>query len=414
MVWRIHESVIRGEVDNRERGFVRGRLWLEGIATPVVLELTGNAWPDLAGCLLTFENPAAKKALPPDANLATLQRGTVGDLTASRKIRIWDLAFEEGCARKKQGLPVPEHIANSLYLEWYSECSGRVVIESTEYTLTISEPAWRPTQEEEEDRKKQSAEGFEGFMAELGETRQTQEHQEPEEKPWDEFDYEKFLRECDARTEQYGQLLEKYKDHPDRDQIVAREMGWTGLKDALETKDEDPAEKGALPGELVGPDAEQGSEGDEAGTAEEPFELEPDPATEGVDWVRGEDGFLSHPLVSRTTDGGVALMQKVKELGLLECEDAALRDLVAEYQITGSKLAGALNGLAYGRGFSEAGFVVACLKRALGHLHAAQTALEKVAPKNLLPPVTVASVRTEFFALREEILRLMEEFRGRL
>ena len=57
MAWRIHDNVQRGEVDNRERGVVRGKVWLRGVAEPVVLDLKGNACADLAGCLLTFENP---------------------------------------------------------------------------------------------------------------------------------------------------------------------------------------------------------------------------------------------------------------------------------------------------------------------------------------------------------------------
>ena len=57
MAFRIHDSVVRGEIDNRVKGIVRGKIWVEGRAEPVVLELKGNAWPDLAGCLLTFTNP---------------------------------------------------------------------------------------------------------------------------------------------------------------------------------------------------------------------------------------------------------------------------------------------------------------------------------------------------------------------
>ena len=64
MAWRIHDSVQRGEIDNRERGVVRGKVWLHGLAEPVALELKGNACPDLAGCLLTFENPG--KTVPLD------------------------------------------------------------------------------------------------------------------------------------------------------------------------------------------------------------------------------------------------------------------------------------------------------------------------------------------------------------
>jgi phage pi2 protein 07 len=48
-------------------------------------------------------------------------------------------------------------------------------------------------------------------------------------KVWDEYDWERFLQQQDRKTEKYMELLEKYIDHPDRDQIIAREMGWTHL-----------------------------------------------------------------------------------------------------------------------------------------------------------------------------------------
>ena len=32
MAFRIHDSVVRGEIDNRQRGIVRGRIWVEGRA----------------------------------------------------------------------------------------------------------------------------------------------------------------------------------------------------------------------------------------------------------------------------------------------------------------------------------------------------------------------------------------------
>jgi hypothetical protein len=43
-------------------------------------------------------------------------------------------------------------MANSLYLEWFSEANGRVVIESADYELNISAPEWRMTPEEDEQR----------------------------------------------------------------------------------------------------------------------------------------------------------------------------------------------------------------------------------------------------------------------
>src|SRR5437899_11425977 len=57
------------------------------------------------------------------------------------------------------------------------------------------------------------------------------EHNEPE-KIWDEYDWERFLQQQDRKTERYMELLEKYIDDPNRDQIIAREMGWSHLLSA--------------------------------------------------------------------------------------------------------------------------------------------------------------------------------------
>jgi hypothetical protein len=49
MAFRIHDSVVRGEIDNRVKGIVRGKVWVVARKRPVLLELKGHAWPDLAG-----------------------------------------------------------------------------------------------------------------------------------------------------------------------------------------------------------------------------------------------------------------------------------------------------------------------------------------------------------------------------
>src|ERR1700710_1669236 len=82
---------------------------------------------------------------------------------------------------------------------------------------------------------------------------------------WDEYEWERFLQQQDQKTEKYMELLEKYLDDPQRDQIIAREMGWTHL---LENRDGN-SEVDALMDE---PDAneplEQNYEADEADTFE--------------------------------------------------------------------------------------------------------------------------------------------------
>src|SRR6266699_4567242 len=227
MAFRIHDSVVRGEIDNRVNGIVRGKIWVECRAEPVMLELRGNAWPDLAGCLLTFANPQERFPHPHLDSLLPVQRGSIGDLTASRKVRVFDVPLEKALEMIRRKEKPPEHMANSLYLEWFSEANGRVVIESADYELTISAPEWRMTPEEDADRTKQAAAGMDGFMGKLTEAiEQHQRGQKDPEEEWDEHDYEKFLKESDARTDKYLELLDKYGHSDEAEAKIAKEMGW--------------------------------------------------------------------------------------------------------------------------------------------------------------------------------------------
>jgi hypothetical protein len=96
-------------------------------------------------------------------------------------------------------------------------------------------------------------------------------------------------------------------------------------------------------------------------------------------------------------------------------DDADLREMVFEFQTAGAKIAGALNSLAYDDDEScrDGGFVVAALKRALNYLHKSIAAAERVAQKNLLPAERMESFREELFGIREEMLALMQKYRGK-
>jgi hypothetical protein len=168
MAWRIEESVIRGEIDNRTRDHVTGRIWFAGRAAPVELMLAGNCWRDMAGRRLEFTNPEPKPGLP--AGLAAPQHGVVGDITASRKVKVPDIPMDQIGEYYAARKPFPWHWGNSLYLEWFSERNGRVVIESAGYHLKIiGESAWEMTPEEEEAQRRANGEAMTGFMERLGE-----------------------------------------------------------------------------------------------------------------------------------------------------------------------------------------------------------------------------------------------------
>ena len=399
MAWRIHDSVVRGEIDNRVKGMVRGTLWLDGLADAVQLELAGNACPDLAGCLLQFTNPAKTCPMRKQPAFAPVQRGRSGDLSASRKVRVFTVPEEVAFAMIDRGEKPPERMANVLYLEWFSDGNGRVVIESAEFQLTISAPEWRLTAAEEQQRVRDAEAGWEGFSQQLSAAVEKQKRgQKDPEAEWDEHDYEKFLKESDARTDKYMELQEKYGDSDEAEEKIAREMGW------LEELTPEAAEEQRLRIEEINRACEA--------ALDEP-DPEPEPHREGIDWMRDEDGRIHHPLQHRCAESAMQFRHQIDELGLAKSEDDDFRQLVDEWMITGAKLAGALSGIADGRGPADASFNVAYLKRALDHLHKAQAGLEAVAPKQLLPAGMVAEVRAELFAIREGILKLMEEYRGR-
>ncbi len=399
MAFRIHDSVVRGEIDNRVKNLVRGKIWVVGRKQPVTLELKGNAWPDLAGCLLKFKNPLKRVAHQHLDSLHPNQTGQIGDITASRKVRVMEIPMPEAYLMKKRGEHVPEHMANCLYIEWFSVQNGRVVIESTDYELEISAPEWRLTPLEEEERAKQAASGMGWFMQKLSEAiEEQQKGQKPPEEKWDEHDYEKFMKESDARTDKFGELLDKYGPSEEAHEKIEEEMGWRR--------------------ELTPEEEEQQRQWIEemnaaAGAALNEPEPEPDPAREGIDWMRDKHGHIHHPLQHRCAESAVKFWKKTDKLGLKNINDKDLGGFIGEWLTTGAKLAGALNGLAQDRCPPEPAFTVAYLKRALNHLHKSQAALERLArrKKKLLPERTVAAARKELFAIREGILKLMDEFR---
>jgi hypothetical protein len=379
---------------------VRGRVWLEGRAAPLELELAGDAHPDLAGCLLTFVNPRPQRNPRDLEELHPQQHGTIGDLTASRKVRVPAVPMEEFLNWPKDQGRAPSRWANCLYLEWFSEANGRVVIESADFELTLSAPEWRLTPEEEAERARQADAGMQGFLGQLTAAIEAQEsRQKPPDVKWNEHDYERFMKTCDASTEKYGELLDKYGDTEDAEAKIAAAMGWDNPADLDADDDPEPMSVEELNAVCAA-----------AANAPDP---EPDPHREGIDWIRTGDGAVTHPLQHRCFESALKLWRAAGQLAPERRHDPDLDQCVFEFQTTAAKLAGALGSIAQGVALPDPPFTVAYLKRALDHLHKSQAGLEAVAPKRLLPEPVVAEARTELLAIREGILRLMDRFRGR-
>lgn len=424
MAVRLNESVVRGEIDNREKGRVIGHIWVVGRVEPIELDLKGNAWPDLAGSLLTFTNPAPH---PGDdtVNLRILQMGTTGDITASKKVRVFQVPVDEAFAMQKRGEQPPERLANSVHIEWFSTTNGRVVIESAAYQTAISEPTWRMTREEAERLPEANSRAMVDFMRDCGQSLVDEEDDGIELDEFEtgermnEYQWEKFMQESDRRTDRYSELFDKYASDPDRDLIVAREMGWKWLVEALE---QEKAEKAGI-ADVDRPMSPADEDEDDVALEamdldldEEKAEPQPDPYTEGSNWVRDDHGHPRHPLVLRTRKTTMDMWRYCKDAGLLDTEgrpgDDDIQDMIFQAQSTGAKMSGALHGLPYGND-DDPGFIIANLKRALARLHEALSLVEVVRSKGRIDEHRLTVFQQDLLDIRHATLLLMEEYRRR-
>jgi hypothetical protein len=396
MAWRLSESLVRGEIDNRTKGRVTGRIWLHGRDEPIELDLEGDCMRDLAGSRVTFVNPSPKAG---DAtNLATEQVGCVGEITASRKIYVLDVPVEEAMRLGRDGRDIPKHHANGLHIEWFSDKNGRVVIASSDYMVQVTMPEWQMSAEEQETQLHHVHESFRSWLDHFDRMLADAEddsEDELEDRPLDEFEWELRLRESDAKSEKLAQVFEKYHGHPECEKLVAREMGWTWIEEELEAQ-----ERG-----IVSPPPDPSIPEDWP---------QPNPEREGVDWVRDTDGEVQHPLALRAARLGMRVWNYCEEHALMaDSGDKDAQHFVMQLQMTGAKLAGALNHLAFDDE-PDSGFVVAGLKRALHYIHKALEAEVRVHRRGLIDPSSLEGFHRELFHIRQHILDLMREHRGKL
>ena len=201
------------------------------------------------------------------------------------------------------------------------------------------------------------------------------------ERVWDEYDWERFLQEQDQKTEKYMQLVETYLDDPQRDEIIAREMGWTQL---LEAKDWS-AEVDAL------------------------FERDP-----GADDDLDQDGmestaetFQEHGLYQAAFALTIWIDQLFDQTPLLQNEPAAIK-LATHSALASAKLAAALSG----DDVDEIGMTIAYLKRALKAITISMNAAAQLLSEKLITGTQHSILQQRLFQVRDGIITLMGEYRA--
>lgn len=194
-----------------------------------------------------------------------------------------------------------------------------------------------------------------------------------EDRAWNEYDWERFLQQQDKRTEKYMDLLEKYMDHPQRDQIIAAEMGWTHLTTNEEEWLEEPDLGDAL---------------DESFAAdEETFQHN----------ELYQAAFALTVWIDKMFDGNDALQN----------EPAAVK-LATQSALASAKLAAALSN----DDGDEIGMTIAYLKRALKAITTALEGAAQLREQKLITPRQLNAVDERLFQVRDGIVTLMGQYRG--
>lgn len=176
MAWRPDHLVTAGELDNTRLGWTVGWLELEGISGKLRLKLVGNCYPDLAGWRFRIRRalPALEKGFdgedPPQYDgISRDQSGHVGDITADQMIKHFDIPDDELVERLHAGDSPPFTWRKCLYLEWFSNHNGRVVIQSTRLEVErIGERAFELTEEQWREQHQQNQQEMNFFMTQLG------------------------------------------------------------------------------------------------------------------------------------------------------------------------------------------------------------------------------------------------------
>jgi hypothetical protein len=406
MAWRIDEHLVRGEIDNRVRGHVTGRLWFAGRTDPVTLDLTGNTWRDLAGRCLEFVNPEPRPGLAD--SFAPLQRGATGDITASRKVRVPEIPLDqigEYSAAKKSW---PWHRGNSLYLEWFSTANGRVVIESASYQLTVSpESTWDMTPAEEEAQRSENAAALGRFMERLEHTLTSGDN--PPGRPQTEAEAEKLQADSDRLTDRVIARMQREGASADYAKILAEEI--ERARQERGERDLAPEEEAQRFRRIEEMNA-AASEALESAKANS-WKREPSPIGKGfTDPLKRK-----HPLVKRSYQLSLRVMRDTEKRGWLAHEgnsEHPVTVLITGITTAGAKLAGALGSESWPPALDFCAGVIVRLKKAAGYLEDAKLAADSCREENLVDAAWLVEIERELAALTVGTQALIADLRARL
>lgn len=398
MAWRLDEAVEHGIIDNTVEGTTTGKIWLAGRDEPLILSLNGDCWRDLAGTILEFENPSPHCSSELNS-LDTEQTGIVGDITASRKARIPQIPDEQIFEYHRNNREIPCEWRNLLYLEWFSEINGRVLIEAAGYRLQVTERTWEMDQDLEEAQKLANMNSMRDFMSQMIRRSETSEAPKPKNprSELNEYEWEERLKESDRLTDAYQEVLEKYIDDPEAERKEAFVMGWDGLLGAMADRDESD--------EFDDEDFGEDESDWQSVTGDDDFYYD---GREDIDEERRE----VHPLQDHAHQVSLRAFDILGPYN--EEESGPTYELGSRLLRISTKLAGVLNGRSSGYQ-PEAGFILAVLKRCLNWINEAVGACNQLieAEKDTDQIAALEHLRSDIFSIRDGIIEIRRSIKQR-
>jgi len=380
MAFRLDQAIVRGELDNTEQGRVRGRIWLEGRKEPLTLDLEGDAWRDVAGARITFTNPEPRRQKN-QGDLKSVQHGIVGDITVSKKVKHISASDEEWQLCMEEGRQPPFEWRNSIYIEWFSEENGRVVIESADFEMQITEFAWQMDEAEEQAQQFANLNAMRNWLATIIRRPEKKPRDDEDdtfdaddEAPMSEAEWEESLKLSDRVTDAHMEAMDKYADDDDDETKVAFVMGWDHMLDMMAQAQEN---SGKPP------------RADEAPSVEDFDDDDDEPEDAGEEW-KGDENELSkidqddeeeffadymeerrsHPLQKSAHQLVTRILRDLRDedrdegIEDEEARNTPLSRFISNTMSISGKLAGALSTRRFAEG-SDAGYTLAILKRCL-------------------------------------------------
>ena len=206
---------------------------------------------------------------------------------------------------------------------------------------------------------------------------------------WDEHRWEEFMQESDRRSDQYLHLYKKYEDHPDREKLIAIEMGWFHRLDNFESEND----------------------------FLEDFII--DEMDEGEEWKRSTgyeqanlDDFENLPVYKNAFEYTIDAMDLIdKELN--DADDKSVDAFARSVIIPPAKIAG---GFGLGFEMESIGGNIANCKRGLTAANRMLNALQEMKDKKIIDKKTFTDFYNRGKEVRDQlaiyIVELRERFRG--